>query len=138
MSDVALELAKKARKLISKENNWLQGTRRNFSRNGLEIGYCALGAIDEASRHDRTDANYANNYRLVVDTLAKHTYFENNEKDPYNPMWSDPCASNTFPEISGYKAGLKVANFNNLRTHKEVLKWFDKAIAELTADELVA
>jgi hypothetical protein len=121
-----LDIAVKAREIISNKNNWLQGARKGPSRDGQGIGHCALGAVDQANH--KCLIHHDTYIRIVVDTLAKHAFFYEDERkiDPYCNSWY--AGPKIRPE---HRNGLKVANFNNIRTHEEVLKMFDGAIQEL-------
>lgn len=106
------EILSNARSRIMDRQDWCQ-----FSRGGHDKPRCALGAVDLATNIDDTLDGYDTNHDAVVAlAAAARSLGWDNDHVCGNP--------------ANHRAGdaWLVANFNNMKTHSDVLALFDEAI----------
>lgn len=106
-----LEALTKARALISDRRHWVQNERRVKVRGGF--AYCAYGALDEATGKMQRCEDPLPNLLLAALPSDFEAFFY---KDYAGP----------------------VADFNNSKSHAEVLAVFDRAIARQLEIEAMA
>jgi hypothetical protein len=113
-----LKILMDARATITKRKNWTIGIRR-APRLGGGNAYCALGAIEAAiglnsSMLDLWHEGYCDTCRALVQNLEGEHY--------------------TGPHVLVNEN--LIAEYNNNHSHKEVLAWFDRAIASQRAQAI--
>jgi hypothetical protein len=125
MEDTAMSILKTlidARAKITERENWLIGIRVAPNINGT-YAYCALGAIEAAlgvtrSPLDLWHEDYIATCRILAATIE-------NEIDEN----IHHCVKRFYGNNHVLIDENLIAEYNNRHSHKEVLAWFDRAIA---------
>lgn len=102
-----------ARRLISDPERWIQGDEVGLLPDGNH-SYCAIGAIHHASDELEFDAYLA---AIAVGVLGRTVDPDYYPSDEDIESWLD------------YEDAVPTWNDNDMRTHKEVLGGFDKALS---------
>jgi hypothetical protein len=111
-----------ARAKITQRENWLIGIRAAPNMNGT-YAYCALGALEAAlgltrSNLDLWHEEYIDTCRVLATTIEN----EIDERIHH-------CVKRFYGNNHILIYENLIAEYNNRHTHKEVLAWFDRAIA---------
>lgn len=120
-----------ARAKITNARNWTIGLRKMPIDNG-DHAYCALGAIEAAIGVTRSPLDFW--HEEYVDTCRVLAGNIENEVDANIRK----CMKKFYGLDHMLTYENLIADYNNKHTHKEVLAWFDRTIANQQPKDIIA
>jgi hypothetical protein len=111
-----------ARAKITERENWLIGIRAAPNINGT-YAYCALGAVEAALGFTRSPLDFW--HEEYIETCRVLAMSIEHEIDAQ----TRECIKRFYGLNHMLTYENIIADYNNTHTHKEVLTWFDRAIA---------